>query len=130
LRISRARVFLFSRHPRLRLVARYRSADPADVLINFIAVEGGNKVNLGDVTRHFYRHGLFRLREELSQQQADTLWHTDRFVVHFKIPGEPGFCQRKYRKELTIPRIVDGQRVVFQSDSKFGPGSPGHPEHG
>ena len=128
LRISRARVFLFSRHPRLRLVARYRSADPADVLINFIAVEGGNKVNLGDVTRHFYRHGLFRLREELSQQQADTLWHTDRFVVHFKIPGEPGFCARKYKKELTVPRIIDGQRVVFQSDSSFGSG-PGHPEH-
>jgi hypothetical protein len=127
LRISRARVFLFRRHPRLRLVARYRSAEPADVLINFIAVEGSNKVNLGDVTRHFRRHGLFRLREELSQEQSDTLWQTHRFIVHFKIPGEPGFCERKYKKELTVPRIVDGQRVVFQSDSKFGPGSPGHP---
>jgi hypothetical protein len=129
LRISRARVFLFRRHPRLRLVARYRSSDPADVLINFIAIEGGNKVNLGDVTRHFRRHGLFRLREELSQEQSDTLWQTHSFIVHFKIPGEPGFCERKYKKELTVPRIVDGQRVVFQSDSKFGPGSPGHPAH-
>jgi len=127
LRISRARVFLFRRHPRLRLVARYRSAEPADVLINFIAIEGSNKVNLGDVTRHFKRHGLFRLREELSQDQSDTLWQTHSFIVHFKIPGEPGFCERKYKKELTVPRIVDGQRVVFQSDSKFGPGSPGHP---
>jgi hypothetical protein len=127
LRISRARVFLFRRHPRLRLVARYRSAEPADVLINFIAIEDGNKVNLGDVTRHFRRHGLFRLREELSQEQSDTLWQTHKFIVHFKIPGEPGFCERKYTKELTVPRIVDGQRVVFQSDSKFGPGSPGHP---
>jgi hypothetical protein len=128
LRISRARVFLFRKHPRLRLVARYRSTDPADVLINFIAVEGGNKVNLGDVTRHFRRHGLFRLREELSQDQSDTLWQTHRFIVHFKIPGEPGFCARKYKKELTVPRIIDGQRVVFQTDSSFGSG-PGHPEH-
>jgi hypothetical protein len=130
LRISRARVFLFSRHPRLRLVARYRTAAPADVQINFKAIENGQKVNLGDVVRHFSRHGLFRLRHELTQNESDTLWQTHKFVVHFKIPGEPGFCQRKYRKELTIPRIVDGQRVVFQSDSKFGPGSPGHPEHG
>ncbi len=127
LRISRARVFLFRKHPRLRLVARYRSSDPADVLINFIAIENGNKVALGDVTRHFKRHGLFRLREELSQDQSDTFWRTSHFVVHFKIPGEPGFCERKYTKKLTVPRIVDGQRVVFQSDSKFGPGSPGHP---
>jgi hypothetical protein len=130
LRISRARVFLFSRHPRLRLVARYRTAAPADVQINFKAIENGNKVDLGDVVRHFNRHGLFRLRQEITQNQSDTLWQTHKFVVHFKIPGEPGFCQRKYRKELTVPRIVDGQRVVFQSDSKFGPGSPGHPEHG
>jgi len=98
------------------------------VLINFIAIEGGNKVNLGDVTRHFKRHGLFRLREELSQDQSDTLWQTHRFIVHFKIPGEPGFCERKYKKELTQPRIVDGQRVVFQEDSKFPQPGAGHPQ--
>ncbi|MDQ2939769.1 MAG: hypothetical protein M3R23_04470 [Actinomycetota bacterium] len=39
--------------------------------------------------------------------------------------GEPGFCARKYTKDLTVPRIIDGQRVVFQSDSSFGSG-PGH----
>jgi hypothetical protein len=130
LRISRARVFLFARHPRLRLVARYRSADPADVQIKFDAIENGNTVHLGDVTRHFNRHGLFRLREEITQDQSDTLWETHKFVVHFKIPGEPGFCERQYRKDLTKPRIVDGQRVVFQSDSHFPQPGAGHPEHG
>jgi hypothetical protein len=129
LRISRARVFLFTRHPRLRLVARYRTAAPADVKINFKAIENGKKVDLGDVTRHFSGHGLFRLPKQLTEDESNALFDTHKFVVHFKIPGEPGFCQRKYRKELTIPRIVDGQRVVFQSDSKFGPGSPGHPAH-
>jgi hypothetical protein len=128
LRISRARVFLFKRHPRLRLVARYRSAEPADVQINFKAIENGEKVDLGDVTRHFHRHGLFRLPKALTEQESDALWETHKFIVRFKIPGEPGFCERKYKKELTVPRIIDGQRVVFQSDSKF-TGGPGHPEH-
>jgi hypothetical protein len=130
LRISRARVFLFSRHPRLRLVARYRTDHPADVNIDFTAVKGGNKDPLGTVTRHFVKHGLFRLRKQLTDSEAEQLRDTDKFVVNFEIPGEPGFCARKYRKELTVPRIIDGQRVVFQSDSKFGPGSPGHPENG
>jgi hypothetical protein len=128
LRISRARVFLFTRHPRLRLVARYRTDHPADVNIDFTAVKGGNKDPLGTVTRHFNKHGLFRLRKQLTDDEAEQLQSTDKFVVNFEIPGEPGFCARKYRKELTVPRIIDGQRVVFQSDSKFGPGSPGHPE--
>jgi hypothetical protein len=128
LRISRARVFLFSRHPRLRLVARYRTDHPAEVNIDFTAVKGGNKDPLGTVTRHFNKHGLFRLRKQLSDNQAEQLRDTDKFVVNFEIPGEQGFCARKYRKELTVPRIIDGQRVVFQTDSKFGPGSPGHPE--
>jgi hypothetical protein len=130
LRISRARVFLFSRHPRLRLVARYRTDHPADVNIDFTAVKGKNKDPLGTVTRHFTKHGLFRLRKQLTDNEAEQLRDTDKFVVNFEIPGEPGFCSRKYRKKLTVPRIIDGQRVVFQSDSKFGPGSPGHPENG
>jgi hypothetical protein len=130
LRISRARVFLFSRHPRLRLVARYRTDHPADVNIDFTAVKGKNKDPLGTVTRHFVKHGLFRLRKQLTDNEAEQLRDTDKFVVNFEIPGEPGFCARKYRKKLTVPRIIDGQRVVFQSDSKFGPGSPGHPENG
>ena len=130
LRISRARVFLFSRHPRLRLVARYRTDHPADVNIDFTAVKGKNKDPLGTVTRHFTKHGLFRLRKQLTDNEAEQLRDTDKFVVNFEIPGEPGFCARKYRKKLTVPRIIDGQRVVFQSDSKFGPGSPGHPENG
>jgi hypothetical protein len=130
LRISRARIFLFSRHPRLRLVARYRTAAPADVKINFKAVQNGDKVDLGDVTRHFSGHGLFRLPQQITEEQSHSLFDTPKFIVHFKIPGEPGFCERKYTKTLTVPRIIDGQRVVFQTDSKFGPGSPGHPEHG
>jgi hypothetical protein len=113
LRISRARVFLFRNHPRLRLVARYRSSDPGNVEISYTAFQGG---------------GIFRLRKQLTQQEADQLWTTDRFVVKFKIPGEPGFCSRQYRKELTVPRIVEGQRVIFQEDSEFPQPGSGHPE--
>jgi hypothetical protein len=129
LRISRARIFLFSRHPRMRLVARYRSSDPADVNIDYVAVNNGNKVPLGEVVKHFGKHGLFRLRKELTESQAESLRSTDRFIVHFKIPGEPGFCARQYTKHLTVPRIVEGQRVVFQEDSKFPQPGAGHPEN-
>ena len=128
LRISRARIFLFSRHPRMRLVARYRSSDPADVNIDYVAVQNGHNVPLGEVVKHFGKHGLFRLRKELTESQAETLRSTDRFIVHFKIPGEPGFCARQYTKHLTVPRIVEGQRVVFQEDSKFPQPGSGHPE--
>jgi hypothetical protein len=128
LRIARARVFVFSVHPRLRLVARYRSDEPADVVVNYTAVEGGNKVPLGTVKRHFERHGLFRLGRQLSEQQAASLRDADSFIVHFKIPGEPGLCAREYTRKLTQPRVVDRQRVVFQSDSKFPQPGAGHPE--
>jgi hypothetical protein len=128
LRISRARIFLFSRHPRMRLVARYRSSEPADVNIDYVAVGNGHKVPLGEVVKHFSKHGLFRLRKELTEADAENLRSTDRFIVHFKIPGEPGFCARQYTKNLTVPRIVEGQRVVFQEDSKFPQPGAGHPE--
>jgi hypothetical protein len=129
LRISRARIFLFSRHPRMRLVARYRSKEPADVNIDYVAVQNGHKVPLGEVVKHFGKHGLFRLRKELTESEAESLRNTDRFTVHFKIPGEPGFCARQYTKHLTVPRIVEGQRVVFQEDSKFPQPGSGHPEN-
>jgi hypothetical protein len=128
LRISRARIFLFARHPRMRLVARYRSSEPADVNIDYVAVKNGHKVPLGEVVKHFGKHGLFRLRKELTESDAESLRSTDRFIVHFKIPGEPGFCARQYTKNLTVPRIVEGQRVVFQEDSKFPQPGAGHPE--
>jgi hypothetical protein len=128
LRISRARVFLFRNHPRLRLVARYRSTDPGNVEISYTAVQNGIKDRLGEVVRHFSKRGIFRLRKELTEEKADELWTTDRFIVRFKIPGEPGFCARRYRKELTVPRIVEGQRVIFQADSDFPQPGSGHPE--
>ena len=112
----------------MRLVARYRSSAPADVEINYLAIHNGHRNPLGAVVQHFNRHGLFRLRKELTESEAESLRNTDRFVVHFRIPGEPGFCARQYTKKLTVPRIVERQRVVFQEDSKFPQPGAGHPE--
>jgi hypothetical protein len=42
------------------------------------------------------------------------------FDVQFKIPGTPSFCKHYFKRKLTIPRFIEGQRVWFQTGSVFG----------
>ena len=45
------------------------------------------------------------------------------FGIQFQIPGTPKFCQRFFKRKLTVVRHIEGQLVWFQTGSVFGPSS-------
>jgi hypothetical protein len=128
LRVARARVFVFARRDRARLVIHYTSWHPARVTVAY-ALEGGRgRLKLGKAGAHFRRAGVFRLSERPSPREMRRLRAAKRFTVSFKIPGTPHGCGRYYKKRLTIPRRISHQTVWFQSDSRFASGAPAtHP---
>jgi hypothetical protein len=119
LRVARARTFVYTAKHEVRLVIRYTSYRPADVVVSYSLAGAKGGLSLGSASAHFKKAGVFRLRESLSAADAGKVRAAKRFRVHVKIPQTPGSCGRYYTKQLTIPKAISGQTVWFQSDSIF-----------
>lgn len=120
LRSARARVFTFTAHDKIRLVIRYTSFAPADVVVSYRLSGGKGSLSLGEARDHFSKKGLFRITEKLSKAQGAKVRAARRFTVSLDIPAAPDFCHRYDTRHLTIRRTIHSQVVWFQSDSIFG----------
>lgn len=122
LRVARARVFVFTKHRKTRLVIHYTSYKPARVTVGYALKGKRGKLTLGSASAKFRKAGVFRLPVRLTPKEIAKVRAAKRFKVRFKIPKTPKGCGRYYTKRLTIPRKISGQTVWFQSDSRFAPG--------
>lgn len=121
LRVARARVFVFARQHRARLVIRYKTYRPAEVTVSYRLAGSGGALTLGSASRHFATAGIFRLPESLDGGETAKARAAQSMTVRFRIPKTPASCGRYYTKQLTIPKKIFGQTVWFQSDSVFAP---------
>jgi hypothetical protein len=121
LRVARARVFVFTRQHRVRLVIRYKTYRPAEVTVSYGLAGSAGSLALGSASSHFITAGIFRLPESLDGGDAAKARAAKSMTVRFRIPKTPSSCGRYYTKRLTIPKKVFGQTVWFQSDSVFAP---------
>jgi hypothetical protein len=122
LRVARARVFVFTKHSKVRLVIHYTSYRRAEVTVGYAMKGSRGGLTLGSASAEFKKAGVFRLRENLDAKEMAEVRAAKSFKVRFKIPKTPSSCGRYYTKRLTIPRRISGQTVWFQSDSRFAPG--------
>jgi hypothetical protein len=120
LRSARARVLTFAAHDRIRLVVRYTSFSPADVLVAYRLTGGRGPLGLGSARVHFTQQGLYRATERLSEAQAAKVRAAKRFTVTLDILGTPDYCHRFETRHLTIRKTVHNQVVWFQEGSIFG----------
>jgi hypothetical protein len=120
LRVARARVFVFARREKARLVIHYTTYKPAKVTVSYALRGAAGRLAIGSATARFTTAGVFRLPVRLTKAQTRKARAAKRFAVRFKIPETPKSCGRYYAKQLTIPKRVSGQTVWFQSDSVFG----------
>ncbi|MGN6257980.1 MAG: hypothetical protein ACTHN3_09575 [Solirubrobacterales bacterium] len=123
LRVARARVFVFTKKSKTRLVIHYTSYKPAKVTVAYSLKGGKGGLTLGSATAKFKKAGVFRLPVNLTPPEIAKVRAAKSFKVKFEIPKTPALCGRFYTKRLTIPRKISGQTVWFQSDSKFAPGA-------
>jgi hypothetical protein len=121
LRVARARVFVFTKHDKARLVIHYTSYRPAKVTVDYKLKGSKGKLALGSATARFQQKGVFRLAENLGKEEMGKVRAAKLFQVHFHIAGTPASCGRFYTKLLTIPKKISNQTVWFQSDSLFTP---------
>lgn len=120
LRTARARVFTFAAHDKVRLVIRYTSFSPADVVVSYHLNGAKGSLNLGEARDRFSKKGLFRVTEKLTKAQATKVHAAKRFTVELDIPAAPSYCHRYDTRHLTIKRTIHSQVIWFQSDSIFG----------
>lgn len=120
LRSARARVLTYAAHDRIRLVIRYTSFSPADVLVGYRLTGGRGSLSLGSARAHFSKQGLYRATERLTEAQAAKVRAAKRFTVTFDIPGAPNYCHRFGIRHLTIRKTIHSQVVWFQEGSIFG----------
>jgi hypothetical protein len=123
LRTARARVFAFAALDRVRLVVRYTSFAPAEVIVGYRLSGGRGSLNLGEARDRFSKKGLFRVTAKLTEAQMAKVRAARRFTVDLNIPAAPSFCRRYETRHLTIKRTVHRQVIWFQSDSIFGTGA-------
>jgi hypothetical protein len=123
LRVARARVFVFTKKSKARLVIHYTTYKPAKVTVGYSLKGSKGGLTLGTATAKFKKAGVFRLPVNLTPPEVAKVRAAKSFKVKFKIPKTPALCGRFYTKRLTIPRRVSGQTVWFQSDSQFAPGA-------
>lgn len=121
LRVARARVFVFTKHDKVRLVIHYTSYRPAQVTVSYQLKGSKGKLELGSATDQFKKAGVFRLPVVLDKADIAKVRAAKGFTVKFKIPKTPHSCGRFYTKRLTIKQNVSQQTVWFQSDSRFAP---------
>jgi hypothetical protein len=122
LRVARARVFVYTKKDKARLVIHYTSWRPARVTVDYGLSGSKGSLKLGAAAAGFSKAGVFRLPEPLEAAAIAKVRAAKSFKVRFRIPKTPGSCARFYTKRLTIPRRISGQTVWFQSDSRFAPG--------
>jgi hypothetical protein len=122
LRVARARVFVYTKKDKARLVIHYTSWRPARVTVDYGLSGSKGSLKLGAAAAGFSKAGVFRLPEPLEAAAIAKVRAAKSFKVRFRIPKTPGSCSRFYTKRLTIPRRISGQTVWFQSDSRFAPG--------
>jgi hypothetical protein len=120
LRSARARVLTYTAHDKVRLVIRYTSFAPADVLVGYRLAGSGGSLGLGSARAHFAKGGIYRATERLSETQAAKVRAAKRFTVTLDILGAPAYCHRFETRHLTIRKTVHNQVVWFQEGSIFG----------
>ena len=120
LRKARARVFVYTRHNKVRLVIRYVAYTKAKIITSYTLHGTKGSLFLGQATKTFNKKGVFRLPKSLTRGKMNKVRAAREFDVQFKIPGTPKFCKRYFKRKLTIPRFIEGQRVWFQTGSVFG----------
>ena len=123
LRVARARVFVFAKRDKARLVIHYTSYRPATVNVSYASQGPKGSLSLGAATGRFKKVGVFRMPVRLAATALGKIRGAKSFRVRFRIAKTPRSCGRYYAKRLTIPRKVSGQTVWFQSDSTFAPGA-------
>lgn len=119
LRVARARVFVYARKHRVRLVIHYKTYRPARVTVAYKLFGRRGTLALGSATSRFKTAGLFRLTKSLRGGEMHKVRAARLFKLRFRIPKAPHSCGRYYTKRLTIPKRFGGQKVWFQSDSIF-----------
>ena len=120
LRKARARVFIYTRHNKVRLVIRYVAYTRAQVTTSYTLHGKKGDLFLGKATKTFKKKSVFRLPKKLSPKQMKKVRAATEFGVQFEIPGTPEFCQAYFKRKLTVARFVEGQKVWFQTGSVFG----------
>ena len=94
LRKARARVFIYTRHNRVRLVIRYVAYTKATVTTSYTMHGRKGNLILGKATQTFKKKGVFRLPKQLTPAKMKKIRAATDFGVQFQIPGTPAFCQR------------------------------------
>jgi hypothetical protein len=122
LKVARARVFVFTKKSKVRLVIRYTTYKRALVTVGYKLKGSKGSLSLGKATKKFQTKGVFKLPVTLKPDKISKVRAAKEFKVHFAIHGTPKLCKQFYTKQLTIPKVVSKQTVWFQSDSLFAPG--------
>jgi hypothetical protein len=125
LRVARARVFVYAKKDKARLVIHYTTYRPATVTVAYSLTGSKGALKLGSATGRFRKAGVFRLPERLTTAEIAKVRAAKSFAVHFHIARTPSSCGRFYTKRLTLPRKISGQTAWFQSDSGFAAGGRG-----
>ena len=120
LRKARARVFIYTRHNRVRLVIRYVAYTRAQVTTSYTLHGSKGDLFLGKATKTFKKKSVFRLPKKLTPKKMKKVRAATEFSVQFQIPGTPDYCQAYFKRKLTVARFVEGQKVWFQTGSVFG----------
>ena len=121
LKVARARVFVFTKKSKVRLVIRYTTHKAAKVTVSYKLKGSKGSLNLGKATKKFQTKGVFRLPVRLKPAQVRKVKAAKEFKVQFAIKRTPKSCKQFYSKQLTIPQVISKQTVWFQSDSLFSP---------
>ena len=120
LRKARARVFIYTRHNKVRLVIRYVAYSRAQVTTSYTLHGRKGDLFLGKATKTFKKKSVFRLPKKLTPKKMNKVRAATEFSVQFQIPGTPDYCQAYFKRKLTVARFVEGQKVWFQTGSVFG----------
>jgi IgGFc binding protein/Big-like domain-containing protein len=117
---ARARVFLYTKKPKVRLVVRYRTRSPANVTTSYSAKLGdGSWLQIGKLARKFASEGMLRLPKAIPADELAEVRGAKQFRVKFSLPGTPRNCAAFYTKLLTQKAKASNQTVFFQADSRL-----------
>jgi hypothetical protein len=109
LRTAEARVLTYTAQSRIRMVIRYMSFSPADVVVGYRLTGARGPLSLGAARPRFAGSGVFRMSERLGQPAMERVRAARRFTVTIEVPSAPCYCRRYQVTNLTVRHIVHGQ---------------------
>jgi hypothetical protein len=104
--LSTAEATISASHDRVRLLVRYTSTSPTEVVLDYGLHGPRGSLYLGGEKKHVATRGVLRLTQHLNEDQMEKVMAAKNFTVRLRVADAPDYCRPFFDRQLDVRRAT------------------------